>query len=128
MTGNLFKEFEKKISEMTNELKSIGYQLETQSDENGVTIKLTKIDNKELKDEIQKFKDYVQQIDDDFFEKICDKFEDESNISLNEFSKLMDIANSANEPIIKDSINLFKQLTKETINEHISSLIKKYSL
>lgn len=124
MVENLFKEFEKKISEMTNDLKSIGYQLETQSDENGVTIKLTKIDNKELKDEIKKFKDYVQQIDDDFFEKICDKFENESNISLNEFSRLMDKA--TDEVLIKDSINLFKELTKETVKEHIDSLVKSY--
>ena len=122
MFTNLITNFENLVPQF----KALGYQLEIEENNDSISFRISKIDNAELKKEISEFKKFVDNIEDNFFEDICKKFNEESNITLGKFDKLMDEAKD--EYMVKDSIALFKELTKEVVQDYIDELNKKYNL
>ena len=106
------------------DLKSLGFQLETECSDNEMIFKIKKIENKELKNKIAEFKEYLKEVDDDIFTKACEKFEKVSKITLKEFSKLLEEATA--EKIILENITLFKAIIVDVVNDLIKQIKSKY--
>lgn len=89
------------------------YQLETDGE---VSVEVTTEDNTfdihisgKLKD--NDFEEYLKEMDDELFQEICERFEDETGITLNDF------AHEVNP-------NLFKQVASKICKEKIQNLTK----
>ena len=85
---------------------------------------MKKNNKEEIKKKVEDFEKYVKEIDDDFFNDICDMFNGMSGINVNKLSKILD--EKSDLKAINDYTNIFKNITKEYIKEHIKNLENKY--
>ena len=95
-----------------------------QFDSDTIEIKMKKNNKEEIKKKVEDFENYVKEIDDDFFNDICDMFNGMSGINVNKLSKILD--EKSDLKAIDNYINVFKNITKEYIKEHIKNLENKY--
>lgn len=87
---------------------------------------MKKNNKEEIKKKVEDFENYVKEIDDDFFNDICDMFNGMSGINVNKLSKILD--EKSDLKAINDYTNIFKNITKEYVKEHIDKLIDKYQI
>lgn len=87
---------------------------------------MKKNNKEEIKKKVEDFEKYVKEIDDDFFNDICDMFNGMSGINVNKLSKILD--EKSDLKAINDYTNIFKNITKEYVKEHIDKLIDKYQI
>ena len=85
---------------------------------------MKKNNKEEIKKKVEDFEKYVKEIDDDFFNDICDMFNGMSGINVNKLSKILD--EKSDLKAIDNYINVFKNITKEYVKEHIKNLENKY--
>lgn len=95
-----------------------------QFDSDTIEIKMKKNNKEEIKKKVEDFEKYVKEIDDDFFNDICDMFNGMSGINVNKLSKILDEKSDLKS--IDNYINIFKNITKEYVKEHIKNLENKY--
>lgn len=95
-----------------------------QFDSDSIEIKMKKNNKEEIKKKVEDFKNYVKEIDDDFFNDICDMFNGMSGINVNKLSKILD--EKSDLKAIDNYTNVFKNITKEYVKEHIKNLENKY--
>lgn len=95
-----------------------------QFDSDTIEIKMKKNNKEEIKKKVEDFENYVKEIDDDFFNDICDMFNGMSGINVNKLSKILD--EKSDLKAIDDYTNIFKNITKEYVKEHIKNLENKY--
>ena len=126
MLNDLFDEILNHFEESRDELATLGFELKTESDNDSIKIEIKKLENTKLKEEIKEFKEFVNNIEDEFFTSICDKFNAESEVKLNEFDKLMNEAKDEN--TIHKCIEKYNDVTYRVIGEYIDKLVEKYDL
>lgn len=95
-----------------------------QFDYDNIEIKMKKNNKEEIKKKVEDFENYVKEIDDDFFNDICDMFNGMSGINVNKLSKILD--EKSDLKAIDNYTNIFKNITKEYVKEHIKNLENKY--
>lgn len=130
MIEQLFNDLTSKLEvlskELSDQLSSKGFEINSESDDNTIKIVIKKKDNSELKKIVEDFRKYVDAMEDNIFDETCIQFNEESNISLNEFDKVLKEA--TNEVLIKDTIALWKELAKESVQNYIEELKNKYKV
>ena len=89
-----------------------------------ISIVMKKIDKEKINKKIAEFNEYVKAIDDDFFNDICDIYNTVSDKNLNALSKMITEASDL-ESLTKYT-DIFKNVTKEFVKEHIKKLESKY--
>lgn len=85
---------------------------------------MKKNNKEEIKKKVEDFENYVKEIDDEFFNDICDMFNGMSGINVNKLSKILD--EKSDLKAIDNYTNVFKNITKEYVKEHIKNLENKY--
>lgn len=87
---------------------------------------MKKLDTEEINKAIQDFEEFVKNIDDDFFNDICDMFNGMSGINVNKLSSILKDAKDLK--AITQYTDIFKYITKQYVKEHIDKLIDKYQI
>lgn len=100
------------------------YDLKVEQNNDVIIITMKKTDREEINKKIDEFNKYVQEIEDDFFTDICDIFNTVSGITVNQLSKILGEGDDLKS--ITKYTDIFKNVTKEFIKEHISKLENKY--
>lgn len=116
---------EKLIQFIKDNYKNFSVEIE-QSDSEDIKITMKKIDTEEINKAIQDFEAFVKNIDDDFFNDICDMFNGMSGINVNKLSSILKDAKDLK--AITQYTDIFKYITKQYVREHIDKLIDKYQI
>lgn len=116
---------EKLIQFIKDNYKNFSVEIE-QSDSEDIKITMKKLDTEEINKVIQDFEAFVKNIDDDFFNDICDMFNGMSGINVNKLSSILKDAKDLK--AITQYTDIFKYITKQYVKEHIDKLIDKYQI
>lgn len=87
---------------------------------------MKKNNKEEIKKKVEDFENYVKEIDDEFFNDICDMFNGMSGINVNKLSNILKEAKDLK--AITQYTDIFKYITKQYVREHIDKLIDKYQI
>ena len=116
---------EKLIQFIKDNYKNFSVEIE-QSDSEDITITMKKLNTEEIDKRIKDFEAFVKNIDDDFFNDICDVFNGMSGINVNKLSNILKEAKDLK--AITQYTDIFKYITKQYVREHIDKLLDKYQI
>ena len=72
---------------------------------------------------VDRFKEYIDSLDDEIFDKVCTEYEEYTGQSLNDLSIKM-----KNNSLTEDEINQYKDLVRLVILDDIQEKLNKYEL
>ena len=72
---------------------------------------------------VDRFKEYIDSLDDEIFDKICNEYEEYTGQSLNDLSIKM-----KNKSLTEDEINQYKDLVRLVVLNDIQEKLNKYEL
>jgi hypothetical protein len=72
---------------------------------------------------VDRFKEYIDSLDDEIFDKVCNEYEEYTGQSLNDLSIKM-----KNKSLTEDEINQYKDLVRLVILNDIQEKLNKYEL
>lgn len=72
---------------------------------------------------VDRFKEYIDSLDDEIFDKVCNEYEEYTGQSLNDLSIKM-----KNKSLTEDEINLYKDLVRLVVLNDIQEKLNKYEL
>lgn len=72
---------------------------------------------------VDRFKEYIDSLDDEIFDKICNEYEEYTGQSLNDLSIKM-----KNNSLTEDEINQYKDLVRLVVLNDIQEKLNKYEL
>lgn len=72
---------------------------------------------------VDRFQEYIDSLDDDIFDKVCNEYEGYTGQSLNDLSIKM-----KNKSLTEDEINQYKDLVKLIVLDDINEKLNKYEL
>lgn len=72
---------------------------------------------------VDRFKEYVDSLDDEIFDKVCNEYEEYTGQSLNDLSIKM-----KNKSLTEDEINQYKDLVRLVVLNDIQEKLNKYEL
>lgn len=72
---------------------------------------------------VDRFKEYIDSLDDEIFDKVCNKYEEYTGQSLNDLSIKM-----KNKSLTEDEINQYKDLVRLVVLNDIQEKLNKYEL
>lgn len=72
---------------------------------------------------MDRFKEYIDSLDDEIFDKVCNEYEEYTGQSLNDLSIKM-----KNKSLTEDEINLYKDLVRLVVLNDIQEKLNKYEL
>lgn len=72
---------------------------------------------------MDRFKEYIDSLDDEIFDKVCNEYEEYTGQSLNDLSIKM-----KNKSLTEDEINQYKDLVRLVILNDIQEKLNKYEL
>ena len=72
---------------------------------------------------VDRFKEYIDSLDDEIFDKVCTKYEEYTGQSLNDLSIKM-----KNNSLTEDEINQYKDLVRLVVLDDIQEKLNKYEL
>lgn len=72
---------------------------------------------------MDRFKEYIDSLDDEIFDKVCNKYEEYTGQSLNDLSIKM-----KNKSLTEDEINQYKDLVRLVVLNDIQEKLNKYEL
>lgn len=72
---------------------------------------------------VNRFKEYIDSLDDEIFDKVCNEYEEYTGQSLNDLSIKM-----KNKSLTEDEINQYKDLVRLVVLNDIQEKLNKYEL
>lgn len=72
---------------------------------------------------VDRFKEYIDSLDDEIFDKVCNEYEEYTGQSLNDLSIKM-----KNKSLTEDEINQYKDLVRLVVLNDIQEKLNKYEL
>ena len=72
---------------------------------------------------MDRFKEYIDSLDDEIFDKVCNEYEEYTGQSLNDLSIKM-----KNKSLTEDEINQYKDLVRLVVLNNIQEKLNKYEL
>lgn len=72
---------------------------------------------------VDRFKEYIDSLDDEIFDKVCNEYEEYTGQSLNDLSIKM-----INKSLTEDEINQYKDLVRLVVLNDIQEKLNKYEL
>ncbi len=72
---------------------------------------------------VDRFKEYIDNLDDEIFDKVCNEYEEYTGQSLNDLSIKM-----KNKSLTEDEINQYKDLVRLVVLNDIQEKLNKYEL
>lgn len=72
---------------------------------------------------VDRFKEYIDSLDDEIFDKVCNEYEEYTGQSLNDLSIKM-----KNKSLTEDEINQYKDLVRLVVLDDIQEKLNKYEL
>lgn len=72
---------------------------------------------------MDRFKEYIDSLDDEIFDKVCNEYEEYTGQSLNDLSIKM-----KNNSLTEDEINQYKDLVRLVVLNDIKEKLNKYEL
>jgi len=72
---------------------------------------------------VDRFKEYIDSLDDEIFDKVCNEYEEYTGQSLNDLSIKM-----KNNSLTEDEINQYKDLVRLVVLNDIKEKLNKYEL
>ena len=72
---------------------------------------------------MDRFKEYIDNLDDEIFDKVCNEYEEYTGQSLNDLSIKM-----KNKSLTEDEINQYKDLVRLVVLNDIQEKLNKYEL
>lgn len=72
---------------------------------------------------VDRFKEYIDSLDDEIFDKVCNEYEEYTGQSLNDLSIKM-----KNNSLTEDEINQYKDLVRLVVLDDIQEKLNKYEL
>lgn len=72
---------------------------------------------------VDRFKEYIDSLDDEIFDKVCNEYEEYTGQSLNDLSIKM-----KNKSLTEDEINQYKDLVRLVVLNDIKEKLNKYEL
>lgn len=72
---------------------------------------------------MDRFKEYIDSLDDEIFDKVCNEYEEYTGQSLNDLSIKM-----KNKSLTEDEINQYKDLVRLVVLDDIQEKLNKYEL
>lgn len=72
---------------------------------------------------VDRFKEYIDSLDDEIFDKVCNEYEEYTGQSLNDLSIKM-----KNKSLTEDEINQYKDLVRLVVLNNIQEKLNKYEL
>lgn len=72
---------------------------------------------------MDRFKEYIDNLDDEIFDKVCNEYEEYTGQSLNDLSIKM-----KNNSLTEDEINQYKDLVRLIVLDDIQEKLNKYEL
>jgi hypothetical protein len=72
---------------------------------------------------VDRFKEYIDSLDDEIFDKVCNEYEEYTGQSLNDLSIKM-----KNNSLTEDEINQYKDLVRLVVLNDIQEKLNKYEL
>lgn len=72
---------------------------------------------------VDRFKEYIDSLDDEIFDKVCNEYEEYTGQSLNDLS-----INMKNKSLTEDEINQYKDLVRLVVLNDIQEKLNKYEL
>lgn len=72
---------------------------------------------------VDRFKEYIDSLDDEIFDKVCNEYEEYTRQSLNDLSIKM-----KNKSLTEDEINQYKDLVRLVVLNDIQEKLNKYEL
>lgn|GEM_PF-1792336 len=72
---------------------------------------------------MDRFKEYIDSLDDEIFDKVCNEYEEYTGQSLNDLSIKM-----KNKSLTEDEINQYKDLVRLVVLNDIQEKLNKYEL
>lgn len=72
---------------------------------------------------MDRFKEYIDSLDDEIFDKVCNEYEEYTGQSLNDLSIKM-----KNNSLTEDEINQYKDLVRLVVLNDIQEKLNKYEL
>ena len=72
---------------------------------------------------VDRFKEYIDSLDDEIFDKVCNEYEEYTGQSLNDLSIKM-----KNKSLTEDEINQYKDLVRLAVLNDIQEKLNKYEL
>lgn len=129
--NELFNQLFKEVFDSISELQNLdGFDIKTEKIPNGVIISATQKpqpkEDKELKEFVEKFTDYVKNTEDFIFDEAAEMFNEVSDMKLIDLQKALDEAKDK-ETIMKYG-ECFKNCIKAVAQDFIDELSDKYEL